>query len=77
MRGHVINVIIIWSSIFLAMVVLHVNAPNFPIGASIGDSFGGVMLVAVGCFFTFSFGKLLSRLEITMYKKITCTRMLG
>lgn len=57
MRGHVINVIIIWSSIFLAMVVLHVNAPNFPIGASFGDSFGGVMLVAVGCFFTFFFWK--------------------
>ena len=57
MRGHVINVIIIWSSIFLAMVVLHVNAPNFPVGASIGDSFGGVMLVAVGCFFTFFFWK--------------------
>ena len=57
MRGHMINVIIIWSSLFLAMIVLHVNSPNFPIDAKIGDSFGGVMLIAVGCFFTFFFWK--------------------
>ena len=57
MRGHVINVIIIWSSIFLSQVVLHVNAPNFPIGADLGDALGGVMLTAVGCFFTYFFWK--------------------
>ncbi len=57
MRGHIINVIIIWASIFLAQVVLHVNSPSFPIGASLGDAIGGVMLTAVGCFFTYFFWK--------------------
>ena len=57
MRGHMINVIIIWSSIFLSQVVLHVNSPSFPIGANLGDALGGVMLSAVGCFFTYFFWK--------------------
>ena len=57
MRGHIINVIIIWSSVFLSQVVLHVNAPDFPIGATTGDALGGVMLTAVGCFFTYFFWK--------------------
>ena len=53
MRGHIINVIIIWSSIFLSQVILHVNSPKFPVGANWGDAFGGAMLTAVGCFFTY------------------------
>ena len=57
MRGHIINVIIIWASIFLSQVVLHVSSPSFPIGASLGDALGGVMLTAVGCFFTYFFWK--------------------
>jgi len=57
MRGHMINVIIIWSSIFLSQVVLHVNSPSFPIDANLGDALGGVMLSAVGCFFTYFFWK--------------------
>ena len=57
MRGHIINVIIIWSAIFLSQVVLHVSSPSFPIGASLGDALGGVMLTAVGCFFTYFFWK--------------------
>ena len=57
MRSHIINVIIIWSSIFLSQVVLHVSSPNFPIGANLGDALGGVMLTAVGCFFTYFFWK--------------------
>jgi len=52
-----INVIIIWSSIFLSQVVLHVNSPSFPIDANLGDALGGVMLSAVGCFFTYFFWK--------------------
>ena len=57
MRGHIINVIIIWSSIFLSQVILHVNSPKFPVGANWGDAFGGAMLTAVGCFFTYFFWK--------------------
>ena len=57
MRGHIINVIIIWSSVFLGQIILHVNSPNFPIGADLGDALGGVMLTAVGCFFTYFFWK--------------------
>ena len=57
MRGHIINVIIIWSSIFLSQVFLHVSSPSFPLGASLGDALGGVMLTAVGCFFTYFFWK--------------------
>lgn len=57
MRGHIINVVIIWASIFLSQVILHVNSPNFPIGANLGDALGGAMLTAVGCFFTYFFWK--------------------
>jgi len=57
MRGHIINVIIIWSSIFLSQVVLHVNSPNFPIGAKLGDALGGAVLTAVGFFFAYFFWK--------------------
>ena len=57
MRGHIINVIIIWGSIFLSLIVLHVNSPNFPIGATLGDALGGTILAAVGLFFTYFFWK--------------------
>lgn len=57
MRGHIINVIIIWSSIFISQIVLHANSPDFPIGANLGDALGGVILAAVGCFFTYFFWK--------------------
>ena len=57
MRGHVINVVIIWASLFTSQVILHVNSPNFPIGANLGDALGGVILAAVGCFFTYFFWK--------------------
>jgi len=57
MRGHIINIIIIWSSIFLSQTVFHVNSPNFPIGAGIEDAAGGAILTAVGFFFTYFFWK--------------------
>ena len=55
MRGHIINVIIIWSSIFLSQVILHVSAPNFLLDILV--MLGRVMLTAVGCFFTYFFWK--------------------
>lgn len=57
MRGHIINVMIIWGSVFISQVVLHVSSPGFPAGASLGDALGGVILGAVGCFFTYFFWK--------------------
>ena len=56
MRGHVINIIIIWGSIFLSQVVLHVSSPSFPIGASLGDALVESCFI-VGCFFTYFFWK--------------------
>ena len=57
MRGHIINVVIIWGAIFASQIMFHVNSPSFPIGASLGDALGGVILAAVGCFFTYFFWK--------------------
>jgi hypothetical protein len=57
MRGHIINIMIIWASIFASQIILHVSSPNFPIGANLGDALGGVILAAVGCFFTYFFWK--------------------
>lgn len=57
MRGHIINVMIIWGSIFTSLIVLHVNTPDFPIGADLGDALGGTILGAVGIFFTYFFWK--------------------
>ena len=57
MRGHIINIIIIWGALFGSQIVFHVNAPSFPIGANLGDALGGVILSAVGCFFTYFFWK--------------------
>ena len=57
MRGHIINVIIIWGAIFASQIMFHVNSPSFPIGASLGDALGGVILAAAGCFFTYFFWK--------------------
>ena len=51
MQKYIINVII-WASITLSQVVLHVNSPSFPI-EGLGDALGGFMLTAVGCFFTY------------------------
>lgn len=60
MRGHVVNIIIIWVCIFLSQIILHVNSPDFPVGANLGDALGGVMLAAVGCFFSYFFWKAVS-----------------
>lgn len=57
MRGHIINVIIIWGSISLSQVLFHVSAPKFPIDANLSDGILGVMLTAVGVFFTYFFWK--------------------
>lgn len=57
MRGHIVNIVIIWSSIMISQVVLHANSPTFPIGASLGDALGGVILTTVGCFFTYFYWK--------------------
>ena len=39
MRGHIINVIIIWCSLFASQIILHVNSPSFPAGADLGMIF--------------------------------------
>ncbi len=57
MRGHIINIMIIWGSIFASQVFLHVSSPSFPVGANLGDALGGVILAAVGCFFAYFFWK--------------------
>ena len=57
MRGHIINVMIIWMSIFASQIILHVSSPDFPVGANLGDALGGVILAAVGCFFAYFFWK--------------------
>lgn len=57
MRGHIINIMIIWGSVFTSQIILHVNSPKFPIGASLGDALGGVILLAIGFFLTYFFWK--------------------
>ena len=57
MRGHIINIVIIWGSLFASQIILHVNSPSFPAGADLGNALGGVILAAVGCFFTYFFWK--------------------
>ena len=42
---------------FGSQIVLHINSPNFPIDASLGDAPGGIILASVGFFFTYFFWK--------------------
>ena len=60
MKGHIVNIILIWASIFGSQIVLHINSPNFPLGADFGDALGGIILASVGFFFTYFFWKAVS-----------------
>ena len=60
MRGHIVNLMIIWIAAFSSQLLFHVSAPDFPVGASLGESLGGVILLAVAAFFTYFFWKAVS-----------------
>ncbi|MDP6869810.1 MAG: hypothetical protein QGI21_03450 [Candidatus Poseidoniaceae archaeon] len=55
MRGHIINFLIIWISTFAAQLSIHSTMPEFPIGLKLGDMLIGVILTAIGGFFTYFF----------------------
>ncbi len=57
MKGHIVNIVLIWSSIFGSQIVLHINSPNFPVDSDFGDALGGIILASVGFFFTYFFWK--------------------
>jgi len=57
MRGHMINILIIWVSAFSAQMMLHIATPNFPIDIQPGEMLGGIVLTAVALFFTYFFWK--------------------
>jgi len=57
MKGHIVNIILIWASIFGSQIVLHIQSPNFPLGFQFSDALGGIILASVGLFFTYFFWK--------------------
>ena len=57
MRGHLLNMIIVWASLMAAQMLFHVSAPDFPLEIETGDMLGGIILVAIAVFFTYFFWK--------------------
>jgi hypothetical protein len=57
MRGHLLNMIIVWVSLMAAQMLFHVSAPDFPLEIETGDMLGGIILVAIAVFFTYFFWK--------------------
>lgn len=60
MRGHLLNMMIVWASLMAAQMLFHVSAPDFPLEFVPGDMLGGVILVAIAVFFTYFFWKAVS-----------------
>lgn len=57
MRGHLLNMIIVWASLMAAQMLFHVSAPDFPLDVELGDMLGGIILMAIAVFFTYFFWK--------------------
>lgn len=57
MRGHLLNMIIVWAPLMAAQMIFHVSAPDFPLEVETGDMLGGIILVAIAVFFTYFFWK--------------------
>ena len=57
MRGHLINLMIVWASLMGAQMLFHVSSPNFPFEFSTGDMLGGIVLMAIAIFFSYFFWK--------------------
>jgi hypothetical protein len=57
MRGHLVNIFIIWICAFSAQMMFHVMNPQFPLGLKFGEMLGGVVLTAIAAFFTYFFWK--------------------
>ena len=60
MRGHLLNMMIVWASLMAAQMLFHVSAPDFPLEFEPGDMLGGIILVAISVFFTYFFWKAVS-----------------
>ncbi len=60
MRGHLLNMMIVWASLMAAQMIFHVSAPDFPLQIETGDMLGGIILVAIAVFFTYFFWKAVS-----------------
>ena len=60
MRGHLLNMMIVWASLMAAQMLFHVSAPDFPLEFEPGDMLGGIILVAIAVFFTYFFWKAVS-----------------
>ncbi len=57
MRGHVVNVMIVWATAMGGMLFIHSKMPNFPIGFDIGEMLGGIILTIIAGFFGYFFWK--------------------
>ncbi|MGY8755344.1 MAG: hypothetical protein ACKVIR_06600 [Candidatus Poseidoniales archaeon] len=57
MKGHLVNILIIWICAISAQMMYHVMNPQFPLGLKFGEMLGGVVLSAIAIFFTYFFWK--------------------